>query len=154
MSQRKVILTSKLESIALYGAQLASNETESQRKRLEGILMRINKWIFGHSTFKMNYKKLCNDIKVEPPDQKVLKINKQYIAKIFYQKEVDQILEMLKINARLGSKVYFKNPVKATSKALLARHVCLYNALPLDLKILNPPRLKRKLKKLTVSFKD
>ena len=102
----------------------------------------------------MNYKKLCNNIKVEPPDQKVLKINTQYIAKIFFEKEVDQILEMLKINSRMGSKIYFKNPVKPTSKASLVRHVCLYNALPLDLKILNPPRLKRKLKKLNVSFKD
>ena len=45
-----------------------------------------------------------------------------------------------------------KNPVKPSSKASLVRHVSLYNALPLDLKLLNPSRLKRKLLKLNVTL--
>ena len=101
------VITSKVESIALYGAPLIFNENEAQKKRQENILMKVNKWIYGPGTFKLNYKKLCNSIKVDPPDQKILKINTQYIAKIFYEKEVEQILEMLKINNRVGSKVYF-----------------------------------------------
>ena len=56
IGQRKVILTSKVQSIALYGAPLVFNESESQKKRLEGIIMMVNKWIYGNNTFKLNYK--------------------------------------------------------------------------------------------------
>ena len=55
---------------------------------------------------------------------------------------------------RLGSKIYFKEPQKESSKASLIRHVSLFNALPIDIKCLSPPKLKRRLKKLTVEFKD
>ena len=154
LGQRKIILTSKVQSIALYGAPLVFNKSECQKKRLENILLRVNKWIYGYSTYKLNYEKMCNSMKVEPPDQKLIKLNTQYISKILFEKEVDQIIKMLKINNRLGSKVYLKHPLKPSTKASLVRHIHLYNALPLDLKLLNPPRLKRKLTKLNVSFKD
>ena len=90
-------------------------------------------------------------MKVEPPDQKLIKLNTQYISKSLFEKEVDQIIEMLKINNRLGSKVYLKHLLKPLIEASLVRHIYLSNALPLDLKLLNPPRLKRKLTKLNVS---
>ena len=154
IGQRKVILTSKVQSIAFYRAPLVFNESESQKKRLEGILMMVNKWIYGNNTFKLNYKKICESIKVKPPDQKIIKINTQYITKILFEKEVEQILDMLILNKRLGSKVYIRHTLKPSSKASLVRHISLFNALPLDLKLLNPSRLKRKLTKLNVSFKD
>ena len=47
-----------------------------------------------------------------------------------------------------------REPQKLTSKSPLIRHIELYNSLPVDLKKLNPQKIKRKLKKMTVSFKD
>ena len=108
ISQITDSLSGKVETKAqLQTSGLVFNENEAQKKRLENILMKVNKWIYGPGAFKLNYKKLCNSIKVDPPDQKILKINTQYIAKIFYEKEVKRILEMLKNNTRMGSKVYF-----------------------------------------------
>ena len=85
ISQITDSLSGKVETQAqLYTSGLVFNENEAQKKHLENILMKVNKWIYGPGTFKLNYKKLCNSIKVDPPDQKILKINTQYIAKIFY----------------------------------------------------------------------
>ena len=95
MPSSMILMSLKVVSIALYGASLIFNENKAQKKHLENILMKVNKCIYGPGTIKLNYRKLCNSIKVNPPDQKILKINTQYIAKIFYEKEVKQILEML-----------------------------------------------------------
>ena len=53
-----------------------------------------------------------------------------------------------------GSKVYFREPQCISSKLSLIRHKSLFNALPFKMKILNTMRLKRELKKLSVTFKD
>ena len=71
-----------------------------------------------------------------------------------YKNKVDQLLNLFIKNRRLGSKVYLADPQKDQSKSAIIRHVKLYNALPLDIKSLNPQRLKRKLKKHKVTFKD
>ena len=88
------------------------------------------------------------------PDQIILKTNVMYVAKLLHEKSVKQIMNKLIINNRTGTKIYMKNPQKLTSKASLIRHIELYNSLPHDLKTLNPQRLKRRLKKMTVTFKD
>ena len=85
---------------------------------------------------------------------KLLKTNTLYITKIMYEREVTQILNMLKIGERKGSKVYFREPQRVCSKSSLIRHISLFNALPFKMKILNTMRLKRKLKKLSVTFTD
>ena len=69
-------------------------------------------------------------------------------------KEVEQIMNKLSINKRTWSKVYFRNPQKQSSKSSIIRHVALYNTLPLDLKTLNIPSLKRKMLKLQIKFRD
>ena len=53
-----------------------------------------------------------------------------------------------------GSKVYFREPQCVSSKSSLIRHTSLFNALPFEMTILNNMRLKRKLKKLSVTFTD
>ena len=98
------------------------------------------------------YSDICEEINIEPPSQQLIKI--KYISKILHEREVDQILEKFVINPRVGTKIYMRDPHKMNSKASLIRHINLYNALPLELKMLNPERLKRRLQKLNVSFKD
>ena len=71
-----------------------------------------------------------------------------------YEKCVDQILDLLTINKRTGTKVYIADPQKTSSRSALIRLISLYNALPFEMKTLNPDRLKRKLTRSTVSFKD
>ena len=153
MSQRRTILKTKLEPIAMYAAPLLFNESELCKKRLENILMNVNKWIYGKTTYMKSYKEICQEIRAEPPEQVILKTNTRYICKLMFEKQVTQLMNFLKINKRTGSKVYLKEPHKASTKASLNRHIHLFNTLPLELKTLNPKRLKQKLEKLSVSFK-
>ena len=80
--------------------------------------------------------------------------NTLYITKIMYEREVTQIPNMLKIGERKGSKVYFRELQCVSSKSSLIGHIRLFNALSFEVKILNTMRLKRKLKKLSVTFTD
>ena len=153
-AQRKVILMSKLESIALYGAPLFFNETLYCRKRLEDLLMNIYKWIYMKNTYMVRYSKICQDIKVEEPDTKILNNNTKFICKLMHDKKVKQILDFLIVNVRTGSQVYMADPQKNSSKSAIIKLIRLYNALPLEIKLLSPQRLKRKLLKWKVTFKE
>merc|ERR1711954_277342 len=139
-AQRKVILMRKLESIALYGAPLFFNETLYRRKRLEDLLMNIYKWIYMKNTYMVRYSKICQDIK--------------FICKLMHDKKVKQILDFLIVNVRTGSKVYMADPQKNSSKSAIIKLIQLYNTLPLEIKLLSPQRLKRKLLKWKVTFKE
>ena len=152
--QRRLILLSKLKPLALYGAQLLFNESEHCIKRLESVLMRLYKWIYNRNTFKVKSKDIISDIHVDEPSQTLLKVNTKFICKIMHENKVDQLLNLFIKNRHLGSKVYLADPQKDQSKSAIIRRVKLYNALPLDIKSLNPQRLKRKLKKHKVTFKD
>ena len=112
--QRRIILKAKIESIALYAAPLAFNESESIKKRLENLIMRVYKWIYQKPTFIKKYEEICAEIGVDSPKQQILKTNTKYITKIMHDREVDQILNQLKINNRLGSTIYFRNPHKVS----------------------------------------
>ena len=152
--QRKIILLSKLESVALYGAPLFFNESSYCIKRLELLLMRIYKWAYNKNTYMKKYSEICQELKVDEPQQKLLKTNTRFICKIMQEKKVDQLLSCLIINPRTGTKVYLADPHKNNSRSALVRHISLYNSLPQDLKMLNPSRLKRKLDRHTVTFRD
>ena len=80
--------------------------------------------------------------------------NVKYITKVINEREVKQLIDMLIINKCVGTIIYVKDPHKPNSKSSLIRHITLYNALPNDIKLLNPMKIRRALKKLTVSFKD
>ena len=71
MQQRRIIIQSKLESKALYKAPILFNESENIKKRFEGIILRLNKGIYGGNTYQKRYKDICKEIKVEPPNQKI-----------------------------------------------------------------------------------
>ena len=102
----------------------------------------------------VKYKNICQDIEVDEPKQLILKQNTKFICKLMSERKVDQLLNLMLINPRLGTKVYMADPHKPSSKAAIIRLIQLYNALPLELKSLNQPRLRCKLKKFDVSFKD
>ena len=153
-NQRQVILQSKLESIALYAAPLVFKENANCIKRLESLLMKINKFIYNKNTYMKRYEDICQDIRVELPAQKLLKLNTRFICKLMFEKRVVQIIDFLIINPRTGTKIYLADPQKTSSRSAIIRLISLYNALPLELKLLNPDRLKRKLSRLQVSVKD
>ena len=73
--QRKIMMISKLKSIALYGAPLFSNETLDCKKRLENLFMSIYKWIYNKNTYMVRYSIICKEIHVEEPAQKILENN-------------------------------------------------------------------------------
>ena len=55
VQQRRLILTAKVESIALYAAPLIFNKNLQSQKRLERIMMKVNKWSYGKSTYRKKY---------------------------------------------------------------------------------------------------
>ena len=85
---------------------------------------------------------ICNEIKVKEPSQTLLKNNAKFICKLMYEKKVVNLIDLMIINPRIGTKVYLADPQKQHSKSAIIRLVHLYNALPLELKALNPQRLK------------
>ena len=97
---------------------------------------------------------MCAKLKVDEPEQSFLKANVIHILKIIKDREVGQIIEKLSINNRLGSKIYFKDSQKPSSRSSLIRHIDLYNALPFDLKSMKISSIKRKFKKHDVVFDD
>ena len=48
---------------------------------------------------------------------------------------VEQLMNKLVINKRTGSKIYIREPHKPSSKSPIIRHIELYNALPLEIKL-------------------
>ena len=154
LNQRKILVKSKIESIALYGSPLIFNETEHIQKRFMAILMKINKWILRENCYRKPNSEVCAKLKVDEPEQSFLKANVLHILKIVKDREVGQIIEKLSINNRLGSKIYFKDPQKPSSRSSIIRHVDLYNALPFDTKAMKISSLKRKFKKHDVVFED
>ena len=154
MQQRKTIMRSKLESIALYASPLLFNESQSCTKRLESVIMTIYKWIYNRCTYRKKYSDICKEIKIEEPSQTLLKNNAKFICKIMYEKKVDHLTNLMIINPWIGTKIYLVDPQKQQSKSAIIRLVHLYNALPLELKTFNPQRLKRRLSRLDISFKD
>merc|ERR1711954_343361 len=100
------------------------------------------------------YSIICKEIQVEEPAQKILNNNTKFICKLMFEKKVTQILNSLIMYNRIGSQVFIANPQKNPSKSSLIKLMKLYNALPLKIKILTPQKLKRKLIKWTVSFKE
>ena len=63
--QRKIMMTSKQQLIALYCSPLFFNESMHCKKRLESVIMNINKRIYNKNTFIVKYKDICQDIKVD-----------------------------------------------------------------------------------------
>ena len=106
------------------------------------------------NTYMVKYSKICQDIKVEEPDTKILNNNTKFICKLMHDKKVKQILDFLIVNVRTGSQVYMADPQKNSSKSAIIKLIRLYNALPLEIKLLSPQRLKRKLLKWKVTFKE
>ena len=137
----------------LYGAPIIFNESDYCITQLESILMGFYKWIYNKNTYVVKYRKISKDIKVEEPSQKLLKANTRFICKAMLENKVDQLLNCMVIHPRTETKSYMVDPEKKNYSAVIIRHNHLYNALPYDLKVLNPERLKRKLSKLHVTFK-
>ena len=57
LHQRKILIKSKIESIALYGSPLMFNQSDHIQKRFLAIRMRINKWILRENFSKRKTRK-------------------------------------------------------------------------------------------------
>ena len=112
MQQRKTILCSKLESIALYTSPLFLNESHTCTKRLESVIMTIYKWIYNKCTYRKKYSDICKEIKIEEPSQTLLKNNAKFICKIMYEEKVKHLTELMIVNPRVGTKIYLVDPQK------------------------------------------
>ena len=85
--------------------------------------MRIFKWIFQKNIYKVKFIDICQDNKLEPPNQTILKTNLKYIL-IMHEKEVKQLLDMLiKERVRTPRKLAIKLQLTATLSYIMHYHL-------------------------------
>ena len=145
--QRKIVMNAKLMSIVNFVSPLFLGQKKTTLMRLEVIIKRILRWTLKEPTYMVATRVICQKLQTDLPEQMILKNNLKYIHRIMTEGKVEQILNELKIPERSSSKIYMKNPSKETNKSSLEHQIDMYNALPNSLRILQPNKLKRKLRK-------
>ena len=114
--------------------------------------MRINKWVYGESIFKVGNKNICKSIEVNMPEQDIIQSSARFIHKLINQKESVSIKDYIGRPSRSTSKLFHTKPKKKTWKTALEHHNCLYNQLLPNIKYLKPSTFKDKLKNLSSSI--
>ena len=147
LSDRKIVVNSKLRSILDYGLPLYMGETEEVRSKLESSYMTLKRIIHGGLTFKVSKVKICDYIKEEPPEKHILKVAAKYIHTHLHFRKSSALIEELILPKRSASIIYMKNPQIGTYSASLDKLVNIYNMLPQNAKTMNPAKFKRYLKK-------
>merc|ERR1711954_433095 len=86
-SMRRMIVNSKIKSVALYGIQLMVGQNQTIIHKAEAILGRINKYMtFNHNQLS-NSEALCHYLKIDTPRQEILKSNFKLTHKMIKSKK-------------------------------------------------------------------
>ena len=79
---KKIILNSKLKSQLSLTLPLMLNQSKQVKKRVCIMIMKVNKWIFGGPTLKVESEKICRDIGTQMPEVELLNSNAKFIQKL------------------------------------------------------------------------
>ena len=149
---RKEIIYSKVASIALYGCELFTGQTEWTTSKFTSILMKCNREIFQRDWFKVSNSRICKEIKVDHPIEIIKKSTLKFMHKLIWTKSPDQLYDKLKFNTkhRECSNISVKCPVSklANRRTPIYTGLELYNSMSIRLKLTRPKRFKFLLKKM------
>ena len=84
---KKIIIDSKLRGQINLTLPLIINQTQRVEHKMEVLLMRINKWIYGKSVFRKENEEICKIIDKPLPEQEILQSSSKFILKIMSKKE-------------------------------------------------------------------
>ena len=151
LKSRKEIVYSKVASIALYGVELYTGQTEWTLNKFTSILMKCNKTIYNRDWFKVSNRKICRDILVDHPTEIMRKATLKMIHKTIWLRSPAQIYDKFKFNTRHRecSSITVKNPLRKQSnkRTPILTGLTLYNSMSTGMKLTHPKKLKRILKK-------
>ena len=149
---KKIIIDSKLRGQINLTLPLIINQTQRVQYKMEVLLMRINKWIYGKSVFRKENKEICKIIDKHLPEQEILQSSAKFIQKIMSKKEGSSINDFIGQPSRSISKIFHIKPKKKTLRTSLEHLIQLYNQLSPKIKYLKPKTFATKLKKEPVEY--
>ena len=91
----------------------------------------------------VNKKTICKRIGVELPEKHIIKTSARYIHKHIFHKKCPAVMDRMIIPKRDATIIYMKKPQLGVYPASLDKLVQLYNSMPLKLKAMKPPKLKK-----------
>ena len=151
---KKRIIQSKVKSVATYGLQLIIGQPQSIIQRACAILMNINRKMFTNIEGLRSTSAICRKLNLDEPRQEILKSGFKLIHKMIETRKPEQIVNKLKIPSRKSSKVYMRDGIRSVraSRSPLNAALELYNAIPANFRVMNHKKMKRDLKKVSISY--
>ena len=148
---RKEVIYSKIASIALYGAELLTGQTEWTKAKFTSILMKCNRMIFYKDWFKVSNRRICREIQVDHPLEIIKKSTLKMFHKMVWLKSPVQIYNKLKFNNRHRecSAISLKKPLskQVSRRTPIVSGLNLFNNLQIGMKMTHPKKFKKLLKK-------
>ena len=105
---------------------LLINKSQRIISKAELLLMRINKWIYGKSIFRLENEIICKSIGNILPEQEILHASAKFIHKFINQKEKSSINDYIGRPTHSTSNIFHKNPKKKLYKTAFQHHLHLY----------------------------
>merc|ERR1711954_85288 len=96
LKTRKEVIYSKVSSIALYGCELFTGQTEWTTNKFTTILMKCNREIFQKDWFKLSNRRICREINVDHPVEIIKKSTLKLMHNLIRIKSPNQLYEKLK----------------------------------------------------------
>ena len=114
LKTRKEVIDTKITSLALYGAELYTDQTEWTKNRFTAIMMRCNRDIYRKDWYMVSNRRICDEILVDHPLQICRKSTLKLFHKVVWNHKRPQLYEKLKFNSRHRecSKLCFKHPLR------------------------------------------
>ena len=104
--------------------------------------MTMNRIIRGGMCFRVSKEKICAEIKVDLPQQHMLKTAASYIHKHLQHQKCYSLTDQLIIPKRKVSLLYVKKPQIGIYNASLDKIIELYNRLPPNVRVMTMRQFK------------
>ena len=151
---RKQLVNMKIKPIALYGIQLYLGQPQSIIYRAASQIQKVNRFMTTNPEGLKSISALCRYLDIDDPLQDIVKSSFTFIHKIIQTKRPEQIIDQLNIPRRSSAKIYFKGKPNSLRSRRTPINSCidLYNAIPMDFKLLPHKKMKSKLKNLKINY--
>ena len=124
---KKIILESKLKSQLSLTLPLMLNQSNRVQKRACAMMMKVNKWICGGPTFKVNSEIICKAIGTPLLEQELLNSNAKFIHKMIGNNICKSLHDHIAKPNRSTSIYYHRRPKKKFYRTSLEHHTDFYH---------------------------
>ena len=116
--------------------------------------MRVNWAMTNNPEGLRSTSALCRQLKIDKPKEDLIKHNFTLMHKMIQNRLPEDIMKDLIIPKRRCGKIYVRGSkyTQKSRRSPIVAGIYLYNAIPADFKALPHKLMKKKLKKLTISY--